>query len=275
MIEKKISVGDEARIKLLNGIETLAGAVKITLGPKGRNVIVDHVASTPIVTNDGVTIAKQIVLSDEIEDTGVQILKNACTRTNDIAGDGTTTAMVLAENIFKEGLKYSTTGANPIMLRNGIKRAINEVAEYLLNNSKKVKDNNSICQVATISSGSKETGEIIAKAYEKVGFDGVITIDEGSGVLTSLKIVEGLRINRGYISPYMCYDQQKLVAEVDNPYILITDKNSNFTVKKLGKCQLDQVIKVSLSSNRTNQHHVPSDMTLRKEEGIIPMILLL
>jgi len=224
MIEKKISVGEECKLNLLKGVEKLAGAVKITLGPKGRNVVVDHIKPEPIVTNDGVTIAKEIVLADEFEDAGAQILKNACIRTNDIAGDGTTTAMVLAEAIFKEGVKYCSTGANPIMLRNGIKKAVNKVVNYLQETCKKVDDNMSICNVATISSGSRETGEIIAKAYEKVGIDGVITIDEGSGLLTSLKIVEGLRINRGYISPYMCSDQQKMIAEIDNPYILITDK---------------------------------------------------
>ncbi len=224
MIEKIIVNGEEARKKLLRGVETLAGAVKITLGPKGRNVIVDHVRDVPIVTNDGVTIAKEIVIPDEIEDTGAQILKGACTKTNDIAGDGTTTATVLAEKIFSEGLKCFTTGANPILLRNGIKKAVGQVVDYIHSTSKEVKDNNAICQVATISSGSKETGEIIAKAFECVGLDGVITIEDGNNMLTTLKIVEGLRINRGYISPYMCQDQNKMIAELTNPYILITDK---------------------------------------------------
>ncbi len=224
MIEKIIVQGEEARRKLLRGVETLANAVKITLGPKGRNVIVDHVREIPIVTNDGVTIAREIVIPDEIEDTGAQILKGACTRTNDVAGDGTTTATVLAEKIFSEGLRCFTTGANPILLRNGIKKATEHTVDFLYQIRKEVKDNNAICQVATISSGSKETGEIIAKAYEHVGLDGVITIEDGNNVLTSLKIVEGLRINRGYISPYMCHDQNKMVAELDNPYIFITDK---------------------------------------------------
>jgi len=224
MIEKKISVGEECKLNLLKGVEKLAGAVKITIGPKGRNVVVDHIKPEPIVTNDGVTIAKEIVLADEFEDAGAQILKNACIRTNDIAGDGTTTAMVLAEAIFKEGVKYCSTGANPIMLRNGIKKSVNKIVNFLQETSKKVDGNEAICNVATISSGSRETGEIIAKAYEKVGLDGVITIDEGSGLVSSLKIVEGLRINRGYISPYMCSDQQKMTAEINNPYILITDK---------------------------------------------------
>lgn len=224
MIEKIIVQGDEARSKLLRGVETLANAVKITLGPKGRNVIVDHVKNTPIVTNDGVTIAREIVIPDEIEDTGAQILKGACTKTNDIAGDGTTTATVLAEKIFSEGLKCFTTGANPILLRNGIKKAVNKVVDYIYKISKSVQDNNSICQVATISSGSEETGKILAKAFEHVGLDGVITIEDGNNMITSLNIVEGLRINRGYISPYMCHDQSKMIAELDNPYILITDK---------------------------------------------------
>ena len=224
MIEKIIVNGEEARRKLLRGVEMLAGSVKITLGPKGRNVVVDHVRDVPIITNDGVTIAKEIVLPDEVEDTGAQILKGACTKTNDIAGDGTTTATVLAEKIFSEGLKCFTTGANPILLRNGIKKATSKVVDYIHSISKSVQDNNSICQVATISSGSEETGAIISKAFERVGLDGVITIEDGNNMLTSLKIVEGLRINRGYISPYMCQDQTKMIAELNNPYILITDK---------------------------------------------------
>ncbi len=224
MIEKIIVQGEEARAGLLRGVETLANAVKITLGPKGRNVIVDHIKNTPIVTNDGVTIAREIVIPDEVEDTGAQILKGACTKTNDIAGDGTTTATVLAEKIFSEGLKCFTTGANPILLRNGIKKAVDKVVGYIHNTSKPVKDNNAICQVATISSGSSETGVILAKAFERVGLDGVITIEDGNNMLTSLNIVEGLRINRGYISPYMCQDQSKMIAELENPYILITDK---------------------------------------------------
>ena len=224
MIEKIIVQGEEARKGLLRGVETLANAVKITLGPKGRNVVVDHVRNTPIVTNDGVTIAKEIVIPDEVEDTGAQILKGACTKTNDIAGDGTTTATVLAEKIFSEGLKCFTMGANPILLRNGIKKATLKVVDYIHSISKKVQDNNSISQVAAISSGSSETGEIIAKAFQYVGLDGVITIEDGKNRLTTLKIMEGLRINRGYISPYMCQDQNKMIAELENPYILVTDK---------------------------------------------------
>ena len=224
MIEKIVMQGEDAKMKLLRGVETLASAIKITLGPKGRNVIVDHVKSIPIVTNDGVTIAKEIVLPDEIENAGVQILKSACAKTNEIAGDGTTTATVLAEKIFSEGLKTLTMGANPIVLRNGIKKAVDKVVEYLHRTAKSIKDNNSICQIATISSGSVETGEILAKAFEEVGVNGVITIEESNNISTTLKVVEGMRINRGYISPYMCSDQNKMTAELENPYILITDK---------------------------------------------------
>lgn len=224
MIEKIIVTGEEARMKLLKGVETLAGAVKVTLGPKGRNVIVDHVRNEPIVTNDGVTIAREIVIADEIEDAGAQILKGASIKTNDMAGDGTTTATILAEKIFSEGLKSFTLGANPVLVRSGIKKAISKVVGYISSKAKPVQDNKSIAQVASISSGSEEMGKIIADAYERVGLDGVITIEDGNNVVTSLNISEGLRINRGYISPYMCSDQNKMIAELENPYILVTDK---------------------------------------------------
>ncbi len=221
---KKIVTGEQSRIKLLSGVKKVADAVKITLGPKGRNVIVDGVYANPLITNDGVTIAKQIELDDEIENAGALILKGACIKTNDIAGDGTTTATLLAEKIYCEGLKSFSLGANPILLRDGIKKAIEFTVENLRKTSKPVKDNLSISQIASISSGSKMTGGLIAKAYDSVGLDGVITIEEGSGLLSSMTILEGMRINRGYISPYMCHDQNKLVAEMADPYILVTDK---------------------------------------------------
>ena len=224
MKQKIISVGDVAKCKLLKGVETLADAVKVTLGPKGRNVIVDRIFKSPIVTNDGVTIAKEIELADEIENAGAGIIKQACIRTNDIAGDGTTTAIVLAESIFKTGLKYLSVGANPILVRSGIKKAVDCVVESLKLKSKKVNTTEEICKVATISSGDENIGKLIAEAYDKVGKDGVITIEEGNGVCSVLNFVEGLKINRGYISPYMCADQNKMIAELDNPYILITDK---------------------------------------------------
>lgn len=219
-----IETNDSARKKLLQGVEKLAGAVKITLGPKGRNVVIDNIYMNPIITNDGVTIAKQIELEDEVENAGAAILRGACTKTNDIAGDGTTTATILAEKIFSEGLKCFNTGANPILLREGIKKATTFVVEEMSKQVKPVKDNNSIKQVASISSGDKATGALIAKAFEEVGLDGVITIEEGNGMVSSLNVAEGARINRGYISPYMCVDQEKMIAELNNPYILITDR---------------------------------------------------
>lgn len=221
---KIIKNGDEARVKLLRGVETLASAVKVTLGPKGRNVILDHIYREPLITNDGVTIAGEIKMDDEIENMGALVVKSACTKTNDIAGDGTTTATILAEKIFTEGLKCFTAGANPILLREGIKKAVSKVVDVIKKQSKPVKDNESICNLATISSGSEETGKIIANAYREVGLDGVITIEDSKSMSTTLNVAEGMRINRGYISHYMCQDQSKMIAEIENPYILITDK---------------------------------------------------
>lgn len=240
---RKIETNEKARTKLLMGVEKLANAVKITLGPKGRNVVIDNVYYNPLITNDGVTIAKQIELEDEIENAGAAILRGACTKTNDIAGDGTTTATVLAEKIFSEGLKCFNTGANPILLRNGIKKACDFVVETMAKEAKPVKDNSSICQVATISAGDISTGELIAKAFEQVGLDGVITIEEGNCMVSSLNIAEGARINRGYISPYMCSDQDKMVAELNNPYILITDKKISHIAEILPI--IEQVAKVN------------------------------
>ena len=223
IIDRVIKYGEEARSKLLKGVETLSNAVKITLGPKGRNVVLDHKNDEPLITNDGVTIAREIALKDEVENIGAEILRGACTKTNNIAGDGTTTATVIAEKIFKEGLKCFNTGANPILLRNGIKKAVDFTVEYISKKAKPVQDSTSISQVASISSGNSVTGKLMAKAFDEVGLDGVITIEEGGGIVDSLNVVEGTRINRGYISPYMCHDQNKMVAEIENPYILGTD----------------------------------------------------
>ena len=221
---KEITNGIDAQNKLLKGVETLTDAVKITLGPKGRNVVIGNNNDPALITNDGVTIAKEVTLKDKTENLAVEILRGACTKTNDVAGDGTTTATILAERIFSLGLKSCNMGSNPILLRDGIKTAISFVVEEIKKHSKPVKDNSSIMQVATISAGSKQTGEIIAKAFEKVGLDGIITIEEGKGVLDTLTVVDGVRVNRGFVSPYMCGDQTKSVAEIENPYILITDK---------------------------------------------------
>ncbi len=223
-MNKTLDFGDEARSKLLAGVEKLAKAVKVTLGPKGRNVVLARGVANPMITNDGVTIAKEIELKDMVEDLGARIIKEACTKTNDMAGDGTTTATVLAEKIFSEGLKNFVAGANPIPLRDGIKKAINVVIDEIRSHAKPVENNADIMKVASISAGSEEIGEIISQAFECVGKDGVITIEEGKNTLTSLNVVEGMRINRGYLSPYMCADHAKMVAEMDNPYIFITDK---------------------------------------------------
>ena len=221
---KIICMGNEAKLKLLKGIEILADSVKITLGPKGRNVAITDRLGQSFITNDGVTIAKEIFLEDNIENSAVELLREATTKTNDIAGDGTTTATILAEKIFSEGLKSCNMGANPIMLREGIKSAVNLVVDEIKKRSKPINDINSIKQVAKISAGNEQTGCLIAKAYEMVGKDGIITIEEGKSSVDSLKVVNGVRISRGYVSPYMCTDQTHQLAELDNPYIFITDK---------------------------------------------------
>ena len=222
-MSKIIKQGEEVKVKLLKGVEKLADAVKVTMGPKGRNVVIES-GKIPIVINDGVSIAKEIELEDEIENVGAQILKNASIKTNDLAGDGTTTATVLAEKIFREGLKSLSFGANPMLLREGIKKAVDFVVEEMKKESVEIKDNNSIKQIATVSSASAEIGEIIAKAFEKVGNDGVILVEDGATEETTLSYVEGYRINRGFISPYMCTDQTKMIAEMTNPYVLVTDR---------------------------------------------------
>ena len=223
-MSKIIEFNESARSKMLKGANVLCDAVKITLGPKGRNVVIDRPYDSPLITNDGVTIAKEIALDDPIENLGASIIKDASIKTNDIAGDGTTTATILAQKIFSEGLKYLTAGANPIMLRVGMKKAVDFVIENMKSDVLKIEDNTAIKQIASVSSGSEETGELIAEAFDKVGLNGVITLSDSPNMQTSLKIVEGMRINRGYISPYMCTDTNKLVCELNNPYIFITDK---------------------------------------------------
>ena len=222
-MSKIIEQGEDVKHKLLKGVEKLANAVKITMGPKGRNVVIEN-NGTPIVINDGVSIAKEIELEDEIENVGAQILKNASIKTNDLAGDGTTTATVLAEKIFREGLKSLSFGANPMKLREGIDYAVKFVVEKIRQSKVEINNNKSICQIATVSSASSEIGEIISSAFDKVGNDGVILVEDGGTSETNLNFVEGYRLNRGYISPYMCTDQNKMVAELRNPYVLVTDR---------------------------------------------------
>ncbi len=221
---KQIKYGEEARKALEAGVNTLADTVKITLGPKGRNVVLDKKYGAPLITNDGVTIAKEIELKDPFENMGAQLVKEVSTKTNDVAGDGTTTAVVLAQAMIGEGLKNLAAGANPIVLKKGIAKAVDVVVDELKSISKPVESKNSIAQVASISAGDETVGELISEAMEKVGKDGVITIQESKTMKTELTTVDGMSFDRGYASAYMVTDTDKMVAVYDNPLILITDK---------------------------------------------------
>ncbi len=221
---KQIKHGEEARKALEAGVNTLADTVKITLGPKGRNVVLDKKYGAPLITNDGVTIAKEIELKDPFENMGAQLVKEVSTKTNDVAGDGTTTAVVLAQAMIGEGLKNLAAGANPIVLKKGIQKAVDVVVDELKSISKPVESKNSIAQVASISAGDENIGELISEAMEKVGKDGVITIQESKTMKTELTTVDGMSFDRGYASAYMVTDTDKMVAVYDNPLILITDK---------------------------------------------------
>ncbi len=221
---KQLKHGEEARKALQKGVDTLADTVKITLGPKGRNVVLDRKFGAPLITNDGVTIAKEIELDDAFENMGASIVKEVSTKTNDVAGDGTTTAVVLAQAMIREGLKNVAAGANPIILKKGITGAVEVAVEELKNISKPVKDKNAIGQVASISAGDNTVGELISEAMEKVGKDGVITIEESKTMKTELTTVEGMQFDRGYASAYMVTNTDKMEAVLESPVILITDK---------------------------------------------------
>ena len=209
---------------MLRGVDALANAVKVTLGPKGRNVVLEKKFGSPLITNDGVTIAKEIELEDPFENMGAQLVKEVATKTNDVAGDGTTTATVLAQAIIREGLKNVAAGANPMVLRKGIEKAVNAAVEEIKKIAKPIEGKESIAQVAAISANDEEIGQLIAEAMEKVGNDGVITVEESKGFATELEVVEGMQFDRGYISPYMVTDTEKMEAVLEEPYILITDK---------------------------------------------------
>ncbi|GIO40059.1 60 kDa chaperonin [Paenibacillus antibioticophila] len=226
---KEIKFSEDARRAMLRGVDTLADAVKVTLGPKGRNVVLEKKFGSPLITNDGVTIAKEIELEDAFENMGAQLVKEVATKTNDVAGDGTTTATVLAQALIREGLKNVTAGASPIGLRKGIDKAVRTAVEELKKISKTIEGKQSIAQVAAISAADEEVGELIAEAMEKVGKDGVITVEESRGFATELEVVEGMQFDRGYVSPYMITDTDKMEAVLENPYILITDKKISST----------------------------------------------
>lgn len=221
---KTILFSAEARRSMQNGVDILADTVKVTLGPKGRNVVLDKKFGSPLITNDGVTIAREIELEDPFENMGAQLVKEVATKTNDVAGDGTTTATVLAQAIIREGLKNVTSGANPILIRNGIKLAVDAAVEEIKKLSKNVNGKQDISRVASISAGDSTVGELIADAMEKVGNEGVITVEESKNMETSLEVVEGMQFERGYVSPYMVTDAEKMEASLEDPYILITDK---------------------------------------------------
>ena len=221
---KEIKYGAEARKALEAGVNQLADTVRVTLGPKGRNVVLDKSYGAPLITNDGVTIAKEITLDDPFENMGAQVVKEVATKTNDVAGDGTTTATVLAQAMINEGMKNLAAGANPIVLRKGMKKATEEAVKAITAMSKKVTGKDQIAKVAAISAGDEEVGQLVADAMDKVSKDGVITIEESKTMETELDLVEGMQFDRGYVSAYMATDMEKMVAELDDPYILITDK---------------------------------------------------
>ena len=221
---KMIVFNEEARRALQRGVDALADAVKVTLGPKGRNVVLEKKFGAPVITNDGVTIAREIELEDALENMGAQLVKEVATKTQDVAGDGTTTATLLAQAIVREGLKNVTAGANPMALKRGIEKAVAAVVVRIQEMSVPVENKSAISQVASISAGDEEIGRLIADAMEKVGKDGVITVEESKTFGTDLEVVEGMEFDRGYISPYMVTDAEKMEAVLDEPYILLTDR---------------------------------------------------
>ena len=223
-MSKEIKFSSDARSAMVRGVDILADTVKVTLGPKGRNVVLEKSFGSPFITNDGVTIAKEIELEDHFENMGAKLVSEVASKTNDIAGDGTTTATVLTQAIVREGIKNVTAGANPIGIRRGIETAVAAAVEALKNNAIPVANKEAIAQVAAVSSRSEKVGEYISEAMEKVGKDGVITIEESRGMETELEVVEGMQFDRGYLSQYMVTDSEKMVADLENPYILITDK---------------------------------------------------
>lgn len=242
---KEIKYGKDARDSVLKGVDTLANAVKVTLGPKGRNVVLDKGYGSPIIVNDGVSIAKEIELEDTFENMGAKLIYEVANNTNDTAGDGTTTATVLAQSIVHKGLEAVERGANPVFLKDGIDMASKKVAEALLSKAKKIDSASDIASVASISSGSKEIGQFISDAMEKVGKNGVINVDESKGFDTSLEVTEGLKYDKGYISPYMVSDREKMSIEMDNPLIMVTDQKITTIQDILGI--LEQIVQQNKS----------------------------
>ena len=224
---KEVRFSSDARKSMLKGVNTLADAVCITLGPKGRNVVLEKSYGSPLITNDGVSIAKEIELEDKFENMGAKLVYEVANNTNDVAGDGTTTATILARNMINSGMKAVDKGCNPVLMREGIEYASKEVAKTILKNSRKVETSGDVASVATISAGSKEIGDLIAEAMDKVGRDGIINVDESNGFDNELEISEGMQYDKGYVSPYMVSDREKMQVELENPYVLVTNHKIN------------------------------------------------
>ena len=272
-MSKQILVGFEAVKKLESGVRKLSSAVKITLGPKGRNVVLDRKFATPLITNDGVTIAKEITLPDPFENMGANLIKEVSIRTNEVAGDGTTTACILAESIVSEGVKNYTAGANPIILKKGIQKATSVAVEKLKKISTPISSNKEIFQIASISAGDEEIGRLIAEGFEKVGKDGVITVEESKTTKTELKIVEGLQFDRGYLSPYMVNNTDKMECNLQDTYILITDKkikNLNEIISTLEA--VSQSGKSLLIIAEDIENEVLSTLVLNKLRGALNIV---
>lgn len=272
-MSKQMLIGFEAIKKLENGVKKLSNAVKITLGPKGRNVVLDRKFSTPLITNDGVTIAKEITLPDPYENMGANLIKEVSIKTNEVAGDGTTTACILAESIVSEGVKNYTAGANPIILKKGIQKAISAVTDHLKRISSPVSSSKEIFQVASISAGDEEIGRLIADGFEKVGKDGVITVEESKTLKTELKIVEGMQFDRGYLSPYMVNNTEKMECNLNDCYILITDKKIKNLNEIIGVLEsVSQSSKSLLIIAEDIENEVLSTLVLNKLRGAINVV---
>ena len=274
-MSKDIKFGEDARKSLLIGINKIADTVKVTLGPKGRNVVLDKEFGSPLITNDGVTIAKEIELEDKFENIGARLIKEVSIKTNDVAGDGTTTAMVLAQCMIKEGIKNIAAGADPIAIKRGMDKAVNTAVEELKRISNPINGKEDIARVASISANSEEIGTLISDAMEKVSKDGVITIEESKTYNTELNIVEGMQIDKGYVSPYMVTDSEKMEAIFDNPYILITDKKITHTQEILGLLEslIEQSGKIVIICEDIEQEPL-STLVLNKLRGVINAVVI-
>ena len=270
---KEVRFSSDARKSMLKGVNPLADAVCITLGPKGRNVVLEKIYGSPLITNDGVSIAKEIELEDKFENMGAKLVYEVANNTNDVAGDGTTTATILARNMINSGMKAVDKGCNPVLMREGIEYASKEVAKTILKNSRKVETSGDVASVATISAGSKEIGDLIAEAMDKVGRDGIINVDESNGFDNELEISEGMQYDKGYVSPYMVSDREKMQVELENPYVLVTNHKINNLQEILPV--LEQVLKTNkplLLIAEDYENEVISTLVLNKLRGTFNVV---